>query len=141
MASLTAIREAMAENLSSISGMQVSPYLLSNPTPPAAHIFPSPTDPIDFDKTMQRGHDDVVLIVQVFVALTGDIGPQKVLDQYLAGSGSKSFKAALESDPTLNGESDDLRVTGVTAYQRYVLPTGGEVLAADLRVEVLATGE
>jgi len=140
VASLADIRAGIAANCSAVSGIQVSPYLLANPTTPSAHIFPEPTDPIEYDVTMGRGTDKIILIVQVFVAFTTDIGSQVSLDEYLAGSGARSFKQAIESDPTLNATGEDLRVTGVTRYQRYVLPSGGECLAADFRVQVLVSG-
>jgi len=136
---LADIREGIAANLSAVSGLQVSPYLLAAPQAPGAHILLDLTDPIEYDVTMGRGTDRVILIVQVFVPLTTDKGSQVNLDAYLAGTGDRSFKQAIESDPTLNDGGEDLRVTGVTRYQRYVLPSGGECLAADLRVEVLAT--
>lgn len=136
---LADIRAGMAANLSAVTGMQVSPYMLTNPTPPFAHIFPDPDNPVQFDLTMHRGTDMVILIVQVGVAFTEGIGAQQRLDAFLAGTGDFSFKAALESDPTLNSSGEDLRVTGVTRYMRYVTATQQEYLAADFRVEVLAT--
>ena len=54
MASLTDLREGLAATLASITGLQQSAYLLSNPTPPTAEVQPGP---VDYDLTMKRGLD------------------------------------------------------------------------------------
>ena len=64
-----------------------------------------------FDLNNARGLDsasvDVMVIVQRFSERTG----QDKLDKYLSGSGDYSIKAAIESDRTLGGAVDTLRVT------------------------------
>ena len=66
---------------------------------------------LTFDLNNARGLDqaniDVMVIVQRFSERTG----QDKLDKYLSGSGDYSIKAAIESDRTLGGEVDTLRVT------------------------------
>src|SRR4051794_6804851 len=103
MASLTEIREALAANLDTLPELQVSPYLLSNPTPPSAEVQPGVTD---YDLAGSRGLDRWRFTVRVFVGMTTDIGAQKRLDRMLASSGTESVKQALESDSTLAGAAD-----------------------------------
>lgn len=138
MASLTDIREALAANLASITGLQQSAYLLSNPTPPAAEVQPSE---IDYDAAFQRGMDEWTLIVRVFVGVSSDIGAQKRLDGMIASSGASSIKAAVESDRTLGGAVDDLRVTRCTGYRVFAREGGAGVLGAEWEVQVIARGD
>lgn len=135
MASLTEIREALAENLRTIPSLDVSAYMKANPTPPSAHIFP---DEIDFDQAMGGGCDDWFLLVQVFVGVVSDIGAQKRLDPMLAPAGETSVKEAIEADASLGGLVDDLQVVSCTGYRTYPRPTGDAVLGAEWRVHVLA---
>ena len=138
MASLTSIREGLAANLDTIPKLQASAYLLSNPTPPAAEVQPGA---IDYDRAMGRGHDDWLFTVRVFVGFTSDIGAQRRLDGMLASAGSASVKAAIESDPTLDGACEDLLVTRCTGYRLFGREGGAALLGAEWEVQVLAAGE
>jgi hypothetical protein len=137
MAVLGEIRRGLAANLERILGVQVSPYMLANPTPPAAQIVPGE---VEYDQAMSRGLDRLTLSVQVFVALGSDIGAQQQLDEFLDGSGAKSVKQAVESDRTLGGSVATARVTRSTAYRVVLRDGGGPVLMAEWEVEVLARG-
>lgn len=138
MASLTDLREGVAANLASITGLQQSGYMLSNPTPPCAEVEPGP---IAYDKAMQRGLDRYQLTVRVYVAFSTDIGAQKRLDEFLESTGATSIKAAIESDRTLAGACDALRVTGCTGYRAFTLPGGRIALGAEWTVEIFARGD
>lgn len=137
MASLTSIREGLAANLGALEGIQVSPYMLANPSPPCVHVYPAS---VEYDLAMRRGLDKWTLTVQAFVGLTADIGSQVKLDQFLASSGTQSVKTVLESDQTLGGTVSDVNVVSCTGYRVYVREGGGPVLGAEWVVEVLATG-
>ena len=137
MADLGDIREGIAENLSTIPDIQVSAYVLSNPTLPCAVVFAGPTE---FDKAFGRGLDTLVFMVRVVVAAVSDISAVVNLDPYLAGSGSRSVKEAIESDKTLGGACSDLRVTGTEGEQVYALEGRPPALGAEFRVEVTAHG-
>lgn len=138
MTSLTDIREGLAANLATISGLQQSAYLLSNPTPPAAEVQP---DEVEYDRSFQRGTDRWQLIVRCFVGATSDVGAQKRLDRMLASSGADSVKQALESDRTLGGAADDVRVVRCTGYRIFARDGGASVLGAEWTVQVLAQGD
>jgi hypothetical protein len=55
--------------------------------------------------------------VQVIVSKVSDRNAQSNLDGYCNPSGSSSVKAALESDKTLGGLVQDLRVTEARDYR------------------------
>lgn len=135
MADLSDIREGIAVNLRLIPSVQVSAYMLGNPTPPSIEVMPDETD---YDKTFQRGTDRWFLKVRAFVGKPSDIGAQKRLDEMLASSGPLSVKANIEVDCTLDGVVDDLRVTKCSGYRTYGQQPG--VLGAEWVVEVWADG-
>jgi hypothetical protein len=132
------IRQAMAANLSTLHGIQVSGYMLANPTPPCVHLWPTS---VDYDLTFQRGYDTWFFTVQAFVALSSDIGSQVMLDQFIAPSGPQSVKAVLEADDTLGGLVVNLSVTNFSNYDRYIREGGGPVLGANWSVEIIAPGK
>jgi hypothetical protein len=137
LADLAAIRTAIAANLSTIPDIQVSASRLSSPTLPSAVVFAGPTE---FDKAFGRGLDTLVFIVRVAVSGATDTGAVVNLDPYLAGSGSRSIKAAIESDKTLGGACSDLRVIGHEGEQPYNVEGQPPALGAEFRVEVTAHG-
>ena len=133
MADLVAISEGLAANLETIPGLQESPYMLSNPTLPAAEIVPGP---IDYDQVVSRGHAELTFIVRVMVGAVGDIGPQKRLLRLMSTSGSESVSEALESDTTLGGACEDLRVGECSGFRRY---RENRALGAEWTVFIIAT--
>ena len=102
------IREGIKKNLSSIDGLRTYDLVPDVIVPPCVVV--GQLD-FTFDLNNARGLDqanlDVFVIVQRFSERTG----QDKLDKYLAGSGDNSIKAAIESDRTLGGACDTLRVT------------------------------
>jgi hypothetical protein len=134
---ITAVREALASNLSAITGMTASPYMLMNPYPPAAHVFPGE---VEFDRSYGRGLDFMVFTLQVLAGTVSEEQAQRDLDAYLAGSGPTSVKEAIESDRTLGGACSDLRVTGATGYRTVVQEGQAPVLVCDWRVEIHGHG-
>jgi hypothetical protein len=139
--SLAAIREGLALNLAAIPGVQVSAYILANATPPVLEVLPG--DPAtEYDMTFRRGSDRWNLTIRGRVGNTGDIGAQKRLDRMLAPTGNESVKQAAETDRTLGGKADAIRVTTVSGYRTY-MPAGGntEQLGAEWTVEVFARND
>lgn len=120
MFDLDVIRPALISNISAIceeEGLQPSEYMLAQATPPTVQI--TGVAEILYDVAMQRGGDQNEVVVQAFVSLVSDIGGQAKLDRLLRSSGPSSMKEAIESDPTLGGAVDDLRVTRCTGTQVY----------------------
>ena len=135
---LKALRAGLAANLATITSIQTSGYILSNPTPPTAWV--TYDDPlVEFDLTFGRGGDKWFLVVEVFVPLTTDRGGQARLDPYLEGSGATSVKAAIESDTTLGGACESCRCTHIDGVGDYQLGERGAMLGFRAHVEIIAT--
>lgn len=138
MADLADIRAGIAEALSDVEGIgQASPYMLSSPSPPCAHVFPAD---VNYDEAMHSGHDEWVLTVQALSSLTSDVGAQQLLDEWIAPSGVASIKQALETDETLGGAAFTTVVESCTGYREYTVADGRVVLGAEWRVVVTAAG-
>jgi len=107
MINITGVRDALKANLQTITNMRVYDTIPDVVVPPCAIV--GQLD-FTFDVDNQRGLDqasvDIFVLVQRFSERTG----QDKLDLFLAGSGSGSIKTALESDRTLGGLVDTLRV-------------------------------
>lgn len=138
MASITDIRAALMAPIKALGGINASPYILMNPTPPYAHCFPGgEAGDIEYDLAMQRGLDLMPFTVEVFTGAPGDIAQQVNLDAYLAASGERSIKQAIETDRTLGGLVDDLHVTSAIGYRAVVLPGRNDpLLSATWRVHI-----
>lgn len=131
---MAAVRQALADNLSTISGIQVSAYVLSNPTPPAIQVVPGPAE---YHQTMGASSASWWdFTIQAYVAVATDIGSQARLDRLLADDGAESVRAALESDTTLGGLCDDLIVVSRTGYTLFAPEGRGSVLGAEWTVRV-----
>lgn len=102
------VRSGLKANLEAIRGLRVKDLMPDIVTPPLAIV--GQLD-FTFDLNNARGLDqanlDVFLVVQRFSERTA----QQNLDKYLSGSGPYSVKEAIESDRTLGGACDTLRVT------------------------------
>lgn len=130
MASLTAVREALAAAVSTIPDLQVSAYPLSSPQPPAAHIVP------DVQGYHQSFGPDAGELwswrVQVFLALIEDIGSQRKADEFLDNG---AVREAVEADPTLGGLVNDLIVD--RAEFRLWEPGGRPMTGAEYFIRLL----
>jgi hypothetical protein len=136
MASLTAIREGIADAIRAgvAIDMQVSAKMLSDPTPPTAHVFPDETE---YHLAMGDGAESWDLIVQVVLALVDDIGAQDLLDRMLASKGTESVKAAIEADQSLGGLASGVTVTRTSGYRTYRIGSGQvEALGAEWNLTV-----
>lgn len=132
----SAVRNGLKQNLTLIENFRIYDTVPDVVTPPCAII--GQLD-VTFDINNSRGLDlayiDVLVIVQRFSERTG----QDKLDQYLAGSGDYSIKQAIESDKTLNGACNTLRVTSAESgvYQAADV----EYLSYRYRITVWGQGE
>jgi hypothetical protein len=101
MASVSQIRQGIATNLGSISGLRVSAIVPDNPNPPVAFIEPQG---VSYDTTFGRGMDEFDFDVTVLVQRSTDVRTaQNLLDGYIQSSGSQSVKQAIELDRKLGG--------------------------------------
>lgn len=132
--SIQTIREGIATNLATISGLRVSAFVPDNPTPPIAVVIPQR---VEFDTALARGMDRFTFDVTVIAARASERNAQRTLDSYCNVTGATSIKAAVESDQTLGGTVMDCRVTEMTAYGPVAI---GEVIYLSATFTVAAIG-
>ena len=107
MINITGVRDALKANLQTITNMRVYDTIPDVVVPPCAIVGQLDfTFDIDNARGLDQASVDIFVLVQRFSERTG----QDKLDLFLAGSGSGSIKTALESDRTLGGLVDTLRV-------------------------------
>jgi len=107
MINITGVRDALKANLQTITNMRVYDTIPDVVVPPCAIVGQLDfTFDIDNARGLDQASVDIFVLVQRFSERTG----QDKLDLLLAGSGSGSIKTALESDRTLGGLVDTLRV-------------------------------
>lgn len=128
-----AIRQAIAAACNGLPAggktLQSKGYVFAG-DPPFA--FPAQTDGNYHDTA--DGNSGLVVTLRVLTSRAEDRSGQEMLDDLLADT---SIKAAVEADPTLGGECDDLSVTGFTGYQPFEV-AGTDYYGAELTVVVLA---
>ena len=118
MATIAQIRTGIAANLATISGLRTTDTVPDNPQPPVAVIMPSS---IEYDLSFQRGLDLHNFVVMIIVGRASERRAQQTLDLFCAGTGASSVKAAIESNRTLTGLVQDLRVTSMRNYGSTVI--------------------
>lgn len=127
----TAIRSGIATSLGSIANLQVSPYLLAQPTPPFAYVTEGE---IEYDEAMGGGLDMLEFLVIVGVPFTTDEGSQIAMDALrdpLTG-----VKHYVETDETLGGSCHYCRVTKASKPIPRQIEGGPMVLTCEFTVEV-----
>lgn len=134
MATLSAMRTALASNLSGITGLRTAATMPDQPNPPVAIVMPQS---VSYDTSMARGLDTYEFVLLVIVGRVDERTAQNLLDGYCNPTGATSIKAAIESDRTLGGQANDLRVTDMRNYSSVPV---GEItyLAAEFVVTVYA---
>ena len=130
--SIAGIRAGLAANLSAVTplGGRVSAYYPDNINPPMGIVD---TVRVDFDSAFNRGSDEILVDVMVVVRRDSERAAQAELDALVP-----LVKAALQSDLTLGGASDDLIVTAMNGYTPLVTDES-TYLAAVFAVRVIAT--
>jgi hypothetical protein len=108
----TQVRKGLKANLEAIKGMRVYDLI---PTPAVAPCAIVGQLDFTFDLNNARGLDQANLDVVVLVGRFSERAAQNDLDKYLAGEGAFSIKTAIESDRTLGGACNTLRVTSAEA--------------------------
>ena len=107
ISNINGVRDALKNNLQTITTLRVYDLIPDVIVPPCAVVGQLDfTFDIDNARGLDQASVDVYVIVQRISERTG----QDKLDNFLAGSGTGSIKTALESDRTLGGLVDTLRV-------------------------------
>ena len=112
---ITAGTAALAAEL---DGIQVSPTLVLNPTPPCIDIYPA--DPFAERNAYGPTSWDVVFTVRARVSTADHEGGQLLLLELMDPRSDLSVMAALLTDQTLNGTVNDSEVSvpgGFSLYQ------------------------
>jgi hypothetical protein len=135
MASLTSIRNGIATNLGNISSLSVFGYVPDSIEPPTAVV--GVVESIDYDSTMARGSDTYNIPILLYVSRVDAQDSQETLDGYLASTGASSVKAQVESDLTLNGSAQSVRVVEADNYGVYTV-NDIDYLGVEFGVEVIA---
>ena len=113
MASLTELREGIATNLRTISGLRAIATIPDNPNPPLAIIYPQN---MEYDDSFNRGLTTYTFRLVVVVGRVDERSAQNKLDAFVSSTGASSIKLAVESDKTLGGAAFDTRVSAMTNY-------------------------
>jgi hypothetical protein len=113
MATVSELRSGIATTLAGITGLRTSAFVPDTISPPVAIVEPNS---IKFDVSMGRGLDEFGFKVTVIVGRATDRTAQANIDAFCSSSGSTSIKQVLESNRTLGGKCNDLRVTGLNSY-------------------------
>lgn len=137
MATVTELREGIAERLATITGLRVHDTVPDTVSPPAAVVRPDQGTFLTYDTTMGGESHDYLFVVTVLVAGGVDRAAQEAVDAYLATSGARSIHAALEADPELGGVADDAHVSSARNYGPVTF-AGVDYFGADLLVQVKA---
>lgn len=132
MATVSDIRQALADKAANVYGLRTVAYQPDAPRPPVAFVM---LDRIEYDLNANRGADTFFFVITVIVGRADDRAAQKNLDQYLVGS--DSVKKAIEADRTLGGVVNTCRMTEA---RNYVSVNVGDTtyLQIELEVEVVA---
>lgn len=135
MASITELREGIANNLRTITGLRVSATLPEDVNPPHAVVS---FDRVEYHQSYKNGMASYEFSVQVIVARVDVRNAQEYLDAYVSTTGASSVLLAIESDKTLGGKAFDTYVSEMSSYGSTNI---GEntYLAADFQVQVLAS--
>jgi len=134
MATLSELRSGIATQLANITGLRTNSIVPDTIQPPIAIVEPTS---VNYDKTMARGLLVLNFKAPDFLGRPPVRTRQKAIDAYISNTGSSSIKQVLESNRTLGGKCNDLRVTNLSSYGSITI---GDTpyLAAEFAVVVYA---
>ena len=135
MATLTGIRQGIGTALESITSLTVKDYVPDSIEPPTAVV--GVVENIVYDSTMARGSDTYTIPIFLYVSRVDAQDSQETLDAYLAPTGSSSIKQAVESDTSLGGVCDSVRVVEADNYGVYNI-NNINYLGVEFEVEIIA---
>lgn len=133
---IASVRNGLRDRLATIVDLYVHDTVPGTVQPPAAVVVPAGGT---FDATFGRGSDDLVFEIRMATAQGWTPAGQDQLDQYLAGSGAKSVKAAVEADLTLGGACHFAVVSGWEGYGEVEIG-GVNYFGTTFTVEVTGAG-
>lgn len=131
--SISDIRDGLATNLATISGLRTSADLPDNPSPPIAVVQ---LNNVSYDQAFAKGLVLYNFTVTVIVGRVSERTAQTRLNAF-ASSGDGGIKDAIESDKTLGGSAFDVRLQEMTSLGAITLGEQ-QYLAAEFSVVVYA---
>ena len=131
--SISDIRDGLATNLATISGLRTSADLPDNPSPPIAVVQ---LNNVSYDQAFAKGLVLYNFTVTVIVGRVSERTAQTRLNAF-ASSGEGGIKDAIESDKTLGGSAFDVRLQEMTSLGAITLGEQ-QYLAAEFSVVVYA---
>jgi hypothetical protein len=131
--SLADIRDGLATNLATISGLRTAAELPDNPSPPIAMVQ---INNISYDEAFQGGLVFYNFTITVVVGRVSERSAQNRLNAF-ASTGTGGIKHAVEADKTLGGKAFDVRLQEMTSMGAITL---GETqyMACEFSVQVLS---
>lgn len=102
MSNLAAVREAVADALNTVPGLNGYPRVPGQLSTPCAIVEPAE---IDWSTAMQRGHDKVELVIRVLLGTALTEAAQLARDEFFDAGQPKDIKDAVESHVPLRDGS------------------------------------
>jgi hypothetical protein len=133
MSSISELRQGLATNLQTISGLRVVETLPDLVNPPMAMIG---LTKVNYNQQNQRSMAEYTFQITVVVGRVSERTAQATLD-VLVAPGSGSVKYAVESDRTLGGKAYEVFIPELTAYGSVSI-NGIDYLSAEFSVQVFA---
>jgi hypothetical protein len=133
MASISELRQGLATNLQTISGLRVVDTLPDLVNPPMAMIG---LTKVNYNQQNQRSMAEYTFQITVVVGRVSERTAQATLD-VLVAPGSGSVKYAVESDRTLGGKAYEVFIPELSAYGSVSI-NGIDYLSAEFSVQVFA---
>jgi hypothetical protein len=131
--SISLLRQGLATNLQTITGLRVVETLPDLVNPPMAMIG---LTKVSYNQQNQRSMAEYTFQVTVVVGRVSERTAQASLD-VLVAPGQGSIKYALESDRTLGGNAYEVFVPELSAYGAVSI-NGIDYLSAEFSVQVFA---
>jgi hypothetical protein len=134
MSDITTIRQKLATNIGTVTGLRTSAELIDNPSPPIALVN---LDSVDYHQAFQNGTTIMNFTVSLIVGRSAERTMQRKLDAYLSPTGAQSVKAGIESNRSLDGACDDLVVSAASSIGSITI-NDQTYLAAEFQITVYA---
>jgi len=109
--SISDIRDGLATNLATISGLRTAADLPDNPSPPIAVVQ---LNNVSYDQAFKNGMAVYTFTITVIVGRVSERTAQTRLNAY-ASTGTGGIKTAVQSDKTLGGFAFDVRLQEMTS--------------------------
>jgi hypothetical protein len=135
MASITDLRNGLAANLSTVTGLRTTATIPEQVNPPMAVVS---FDRVQYHQAYKNGLANYEFSVQLIVSRVDERNAQRFLDAYCSTTGASSVLLAIESDKTLGGKAFDCFVSEMSSYGSINIGDN-TYLAAEFQVQVLAS--